>query len=104
VNLRQVAVLLGAAAGVVGEVRRAMVDLDRSRHMRMSGSLPVMFLVGTGVAIGVIATQPDLRRRIGVWLTGPAATKPEPSSGGVTAPANGIGTHDAEPVKAVARA
>jgi hypothetical protein len=94
-NLRQVAVLLGATAGVVGEVRRALVDLDRNKHMRMSGSLPVMFLVGAGVAIGVIAAKPDLRRRIGEWMIGtPAATNPEPQAVAATAAAEAIWPRD----------
>jgi hypothetical protein len=106
-NLRQIAVLVGAAAGVVGEVRRALVDLDRSRHMRVAGSLPVLFLVGTGVAIGAIAAQPDLRRRVGAWISGtPGATKPEPSAAAAPATTNGIGLHGSavEPSSAVARA
>ena len=73
-NLRQVAVLLGATAGVVGEVRRALIGLERSRRSSMSGSALVVLLVGSGVAIGAIATRPELRRRIGEWLIGKQAS------------------------------
>lgn len=69
-NLRQWAVLLGASAGVIGEVRRALMGLERSKHATLSGSLPAVFLVGTGVVIGAIAARPELRRRVGEWLIG----------------------------------
>lgn len=80
-NLRQVAVLLGATRGVVGEVRRALIGLDRSRRTSASGLLPIVLLVGTGVAIGAIAARPELRRRIGEWLIGKQAWRqPETAS------------------------
>ena len=83
-NLRQVAVLLGATGGVVGEVRRALIGLERNRRTSASGLLPLVLLVGTGVAIGAIAARPELRRRIGEWLIGK-----QPSSQTETAAAAG---------------
>lgn len=76
-NLRQLAVLLGATAGVIGEVRRALVGLERSKHASLAGALPVVFLVGTGVVIGAIAARPEMRRRVGKWLIGEEAPPPQ---------------------------
>lgn len=84
-NLRQVAVLLGATASVVGEVRRALIGLDRSRRPSASGSAGVVMLVGAGVAIGAIAARPELRRRIGQWLIGEPAS-PETETAPVSTP------------------
>jgi H+/gluconate symporter-like permease len=75
-NLRQVAVLLGATAAVIGEARRALVGLERTRHASVSGSLPALFLVGAGVAMGAVVAQPAMRRRIGAWLMGVSAPAP----------------------------
>jgi hypothetical protein len=96
-NLRQVAVLLGATASVVGEVRRALIGLDRSRRPSASGSAGVVMLVGAGVAIGAIAARPELRRRIGHWLLGEQVS-PET----VTAPASTPATAPREEVSAQA--
>jgi len=87
-NFRQLAVLLGATAGVLGEVRRALVGLERSKHMSVAGALPVAFLVGTGVVIGAIAARPEVRRRVGEWLIGKEAP-PAKTAAGPEAPPRG---------------
>jgi hypothetical protein len=98
-NLRQVAVLLGATAAVIGEGRRALVGLERTRHASVSGALPGFLLVGAGIAIGAAVAQPAMRRRIGAWLMGttiPEATGTvSPGDASVEAPrpqphANGV--------------
>jgi phosphate/sulfate permease len=79
-NLRQVAVLMGATAAVLAEVRQALVGLERSKHGRAAGALPVMLLVGAGVAIGALVAQPETRRRVGEWLIGKPSPAPESSA------------------------
>ena len=87
-NFRQLAVLLGATAGVLGEVRRALVGMERSKHVSVAGALPVALLVGTGVVIGAIASRPEVRRRVGEWLIGKEAPPPQ-TAAAPEAPARG---------------
>jgi hypothetical protein len=79
-NLRQVAVLLGTTAAVIGEARRALVGLERTRRASVSGALPGLLLVGAGVAIGAAVAQPAMRRRIGAWLMGTSVPTPTPTA------------------------
>lgn len=76
-NLRQLAVLMGATAGVLAEVRHAMVALERNKHTRVAGAMPAMLLVGAGVAIGALIARPEMRRRVGEWLIGKPVPAPE---------------------------
>jgi hypothetical protein len=87
-NLRQVAVLLGATAAIVGEARRALVGLERTRHASVSGALPGFLLVGAGVAIGAAVAQPAMRRRIGAWLMGTSVPEPTATATGTSADAS----------------
>jgi hypothetical protein len=75
-NLRQIAVLVEATAGVARETHRALVGFERMRRMGASRSAAAALLVGAGIAIGTIAARPELRRKLRDLLVG----KPTPGA------------------------
>ncbi len=83
-NLRKIAMLMEAAAGMARETRRALVGFERMRRANASRSAAAALLVGAGIAIGTIAARPELRRRLRDLLVGkptpaPSTTAEEPA-------------------------
>jgi hypothetical protein len=60
-NLRDIGRIVKTAGMIVGEVGTLLAVIGRAQHRTRSGPL---LLIGAGIAIGALATNPAVRRKV----------------------------------------
>ena len=74
INLRQMAVLLGATAGIAREAQRMLDRIERKQRTNAPLAVTLFLLAGVGITAVAIAARPELRQKLRAsvrdWLVG----------------------------------